>query len=255
MNGKGIGKMSQSYIEKLQKHIKLIEEEQLLIDEGARQIAKTIEQDGLIYIFGCGHSHMFGEEFFYRAGGLGNVRPILYEPLMLHEGAAQSSNNEKKNNYIDNFIEEYPITDKDTLIVISTSGRNPVPIDIAKYGKKRGAQVITISSFDYLNYESSRHKDGIFLKHAGLININNHVPYGDSLCQTHEVSHSPVSTIIGMTIMHQMISAAIDQAEVETLPVFISGNISGSSDHNKQILEQYGERVPMLVANLEESNA
>ena len=58
-------------------------------------VAKTIENDGLIYIFGCGHSHLIALDCFYRAGGLANVYPILDGKLMLHESASYSSVLEK----------------------------------------------------------------------------------------------------------------------------------------------------------------
>ena len=59
-------------------------------------VKAVLVRDGLIYVFGCGHSHIPAEEAFYRAGGLANVAPVFYESLMLHEGAAESSRLEKQ---------------------------------------------------------------------------------------------------------------------------------------------------------------
>jgi DNA-binding MurR/RpiR family transcriptional regulator len=56
------------------------------ITSTAVELAKIINQGGVIYIFGCGHSHIFAEDVFYRAGGIAPVRPIFIEPLMLHQG-------------------------------------------------------------------------------------------------------------------------------------------------------------------------
>ena len=64
--------------------------------QAAQMVKKTLVQNGLIYSFGCGHSHILAEEAFYRAGGLANVVPVFYEPLMLHKGAAESSRLEKQ---------------------------------------------------------------------------------------------------------------------------------------------------------------
>lgn len=47
------------------------------IEEAGAELARTLEQDGLLYVFGCGHSHMLAEELFYRAGGLAPVYPIF----------------------------------------------------------------------------------------------------------------------------------------------------------------------------------
>lgn len=242
--------MNNTYINIIQKQIGLLEEEQVKLEESSKLVQEVITNDGLIYIFGCGHSHMFAEEFFYRAGGLANVVPILYEPLMLHKGAAQSSVNEKKHDYTKHFINDYKLTNNDLIFVISTSGRNPVPIDVAKYAKECGTKIITISSFAYHQNEVSRHSSGQFLSELGDVNIDNHVPYGDSVYEIKGISHSPVSTIIGMTIMHEIISLGLNSLDIE-LPVFQSGNISGTELHNKNLIQKYENRIPMLSMNLE----
>ncbi len=243
--------MENSYIELVKKQLDDLNSEEEKFIGAADYVKEVIDNDGVIYIFGCGHSHMFSEEFFYRAGGLANVVPILYEPLMLHKGAMQSSINEKKNNYTNNFIKNYKITENDILIVISTSGRNPVPIDVGLYGKNCGCKVITISSFAYPLIETSRHNESIFLNEVGNINIDNKVTFGDAMMSKNKIPHSPSSTIIGMTILHQIISKAINASTLENLPIFKSGNISGTTNHNEQLVNKYKNKIPMLAMNLE----
>ena len=48
-------------------------------------------KDGMIYIFGTGHSHMLAEEGHFRAGGFAPICPILNSSLMLHEDTTFSS--------------------------------------------------------------------------------------------------------------------------------------------------------------------
>lgn len=250
MNGEDIGNMI--YCNKIQTALTALNNERESIQEAAKIVAKCIDKDGIIYFFGCGHSHIFGEEFFYRAGGLANVQPILYEPLMLHQGAAQSSVNEKKNNYVDSFIEQYSFTPNDVLIVVSTSGINPVPIDVAVVASALGTKVITISSFVYAEIEQSRHQNNYYLKQIGDVNIDNHVPHGDAILSTKGINHSPISTVIGITLIQEIVAQALNQVKIEQLPIFISGNISGSKEHNQQLVNKYRNRVPMLALNLEE---
>src|SRR5699024_8434035 len=71
----------------------------------AHNVADAIQQDGIIHLFGCGHSHILTEEVYYRAGGLVPMHPILHEPLMLHEGAVRSSSLERKNDYAKEFMD------------------------------------------------------------------------------------------------------------------------------------------------------
>lgn len=247
----GLLVMKTNYINKVCELLLENSKETVELNKAIDAVTNCLESDGLIYLFGCGHSHIFGEEFFYRAGGLANVYPILYEPLMLHEGAMQASVNEKKNDFISNFITDYEFTTKDVIFVTSTSGINPVPIDVAMYAKEQGATAITISSFIYKENEQSRHIQDLYLSEVGDINIDNNVLYGDALIASSKTDHSPVSTIVGISILHEIISNAINSAEVENIPVFISGNISGSKDHNSKLVKRFEERIPMLSKNLE----
>ena len=91
--------------------------------QAAQMAARTIQNDGIIYIFGCGHSHLIALDNFYRAGGLCNVCPILDADLMLNDGAAKSSKMEKMQGLAENILERYCLTDKDCLFIISTSGK------------------------------------------------------------------------------------------------------------------------------------
>ena len=65
-------------------------DEAAALAEATKKVAEVIANDGLIFTFGCGHSHLPGLDAFYRAGGLANVSPMLDTDLMLHNGAAKS---------------------------------------------------------------------------------------------------------------------------------------------------------------------
>ena len=81
------------------------------LEKAAKMIAETIKNDGIIYIFGCGHSHLIALDCFYRAGGLANVSAMLDTDLMLHNGAAKSSKMEKMEGIAESIFERYCITD------------------------------------------------------------------------------------------------------------------------------------------------
>ena len=62
------------YLEKITENLKRIEcEEAKKLAEASREVARVIKGGGLIFTFGCGHSHLPGLDAFYRAGGLANV--------------------------------------------------------------------------------------------------------------------------------------------------------------------------------------
>ena len=103
------------------------------IERAVASVANTLEQGGMVYAFGTGHSHMLAEELFYRAGGLVKVYPILDESLMLHSNASRSSQVERLPGYaatlLGNGIDP---TETDTVFIFSNSGRNAVPVEMAQ---------------------------------------------------------------------------------------------------------------------------
>jgi len=224
------------------------------ISNASEKIAESIQNDGILYVFGCGHSHMFGEELFFRAGGLAPIYPIFHEPLMLHEGPVNASQIERKNDYAEKFITDYDILKKDVVLVVSTSGINPVPVDVANYAKSKGATVITITSKEYSSSQESRHKEDLKLFDVGDIVIDNKVPEGDAALEHDNLSvaFGPLSSVIGITVIQSIIANATSlmiENDFEP-PVFLSGNIAGSDDHNNRLVEKYSERIPLLKEGL-----
>jgi len=232
----------------------LADEQQNHIKQVAEKLTGVIANDGIIYLFGCGHSHIFGEDVFYRAGGLAPVRPILIEPLMLHQGAARSSQLEKQDNYIDKHLQEYPITSNDALIVISTSGINPAPIDAILWGKSAGATTIAITSFLYAEKFPSRHLSGKYLRDYADMAIDNHVPCGDAVLTVdkNQPPFAPVSSVLGIFLLQAIFAQVISNLSHRhlPLPVFLSGNIPGSTEHNIKLVNHYSLRIPELSKGL-----
>src|SRR5690625_3025507 len=121
--------MIHNYFSNITDLLKKVEkEEQDVLTKASKKVSESIQNDGVVHLFGCGHSHILTEEVYYRAGGLVPIHPILHEPLMLHEGAMRSSKLEKKNDYAETFMKYQDIQESDLGFVISTSERNPGPI-------------------------------------------------------------------------------------------------------------------------------
>lgn len=240
--------MISNYFNEMRNLMNIVENTEMnSMKEAAELLAECIRNDGIIHLFGCGHSHILTEEVYYRAGGLVPIHPILHEPLMLHEGAVKSSEIERKNSYADSFMDKQDIRENDILIVISTSGRNPVPIDVAKIGKEQGAKTIGITSRDYSASQPSRHSSGHRLYEAVGLVLDNHAPPGDAML-THEkvdIKFSPSSTVIGSLILNSVIAEtiAVLAENDDNPPVFLSGNIDGSDDHNNSLIKKYSDRI------------
>ncbi|HJV16758.1 MAG TPA: SIS domain-containing protein [Bacillales bacterium] len=243
--------MLNQYFQKLKVLLCTIEkEEEENLKTAAKKVAQCIQENGIIHLFGCGHSHMLGEELFYRAGGLVPVNPILIEDLMLHKGAVRSSQLEKQNDFAEQFMGNVNIDPKDLVIVVSTSGRNPVPVDVAEWAKKRGAFVIAITSPRYAKSQSSRHKNGKYLYNSVDLPIDNHIEVGDALMKhdAYDVPFGSGSTVVGMSIVNGIMVEAVNIMIENHFnpPIFLSGNIDGAEEHNRGLIDKYKDRIPML---------
>ena len=220
--------------------------EEQSIEKIAEEILNGLSRGGIIQLFGCGHSHLISEESFYRAGGLVPVQPIFVEPLMLHKGALQSSENEKDPEFIHTFENQLDIRPEDTVIVISTSGRNPVPIDVALRAKESGAYTVSIQSLYYNGEEhSSKHESGSRLEDVVDAILNTRVPVGDGLLTMEGMRYAPASSVIGNTLLHATFSRVIEmmvERDIEP-PIFKSGNLNGSTEHNEQMISKYKNRI------------
>ncbi|MDF9758398.1 putative phosphosugar-binding protein [Peribacillus simplex] len=238
-----------SYFEEVQALLKIVgEQEKQSIKESVEHISKAVMSDGVIHLFGSGHSHILTEEVFYRAGGLAAIHPIFVEDLMLFKGASRSSQLERQNDLSEKFMLDEDIRPGDVCIVISSSGVNPVPIDVAIIAKEKGAFVIGLTSPEYANSCPSRHKKKLYLHDVVNLVIDNHISKGDTLLKSNNISFGSGSTVIGAVLLNMIFTQVIETIIESgvTPPVFLSSNIEGADEHNQKIIAKYKTRIPQL---------
>lgn len=230
-------------IETIRKH------ERMKILSAAEIVSETLMSGGLVRVFGCGHSHILAEETFYRAGGLVSVSPIFYEPLMLHESATKSSTLEKSEGLAEKIFDTVKFGKHDMLFCISTSGINAVPVEFAKLAWEANIPVIGISSSEYLT-QKPNNQLGLHLQQVCTICINNYVPHGDACLKLEgsEIGMTPISTVSGTYIINSILAEAVRIAVEKgvEVPLYLSGNIPGGAEHNKELTEKYQSFIPYL---------
>lgn len=216
------------------------------IETASKMVAEVIKNDGIIYIFGCGHSHLIGLDCFYRAGGLVNVSAMLDTDLMLHNGAAKSSKMEKMSGIAESIFERYCLTEKDILITVSTSGKNAVPCEMAMTATKNGIPNISVVSSAYFNDKTENKK----LFECSDIYIDNCVPHGDAVMDITgtDVKMGSVSTAASSFILQSVLLEAAEIASKNgaELPIYKSGNIEGGAEFNKALIKKYMPRIKHL---------
>jgi uncharacterized phosphosugar-binding protein len=224
-----------TYIEQIQQLLDRIRVGQAAaIRAAGAMVAETLEHSGIIHTFGTGHSHMIAEEAFFRAGGLVPVNAILDGRLAFLDGALESTRAEREEGYARALIERERITAGDIAIVISNSGRNTVPIDMALEMKARGVDVIAITNLKQSAAAVSRHPSGKRLFEVVDLAIDTCVAEGDAMLRLEAVEQpiGPASTIAGAVIINSIMieTAALLSRGGRSVPVFPSANLGAASD-------------------------
>ena len=230
------------YLIKITECLQKIEvEEKEKLEKVYRAVADTIKNDGLIFTFGCGHSHLPGLDAFYRAGGLANVSPMLDTDLMLHNGAAKSSRMEKMSALAPEIFRRYTLTEKDMIFIFSASGKNQVPIEMADEAKKAKVKSVGVSSLAYAE------KGGKLHEHVDIA-IDCKIPYGDACMDVGEVKMGGLSTYTACFILNSCLinGAKLALKEGVKPPIYISGNVEGGREHNITLENAFMGRVKHL---------
>jgi len=226
-------------------------EERGAIEQAATVMADALLRGRLIYVFGCGHSAMLSMDLFYRAGGLILVHPIFDERVILtRQPVTETTDWEQRQGWAQDTFRDSGAEAGDVIIILSTSGRNPAPVDAALAAREAGLAVIAVTSRAYANAHPSRHSSGKRLHDAADVVIDNHVKPGDAALSLPglEQKVGPTSTALGSAIVQAVVVEALAKllARGEEPPVYISANIPGGKEHNEAILARYRERIRFL---------
>jgi uncharacterized phosphosugar-binding protein len=240
-----------SYLGRISAMVARLHEEQLeQIREAGRLVAEALRADRLVHVFGTGHSHMLAEEGLFRAGGLAPVNAILESGLMLHEGAAVSTRLEKLPGYSPIVADKYGFEEGDLLIVISNSGVNAAPVEMALLAKEAGLKVLAISSVAYSKSVEPRPGVSARLYEIADLTLDNLGEPGDAVVDVDGtgLKVGPTSTVIGATLLNAIFVEATCTLAAEGVepPVYRSSNMPGASEHNRRLVQRFAGRIRHL---------
>lgn len=217
------------------------------IEKAAELIADTIMNDGIIHSFGAGHSNLLAEEISFRAGTIVPVNHVIDISIAGTVNTVRSAYLERlegTGSVIFNHVHPGP---KDVFIVISNSGRNAAPVEIARDAQKNGNKVIALTSITYSKSQPSRHPSGKLLMDYVDIILDNCGAEGDICVKHPEMIQglAPTSTVAGAFILHSVMAQAVfnmKEADYEP-PVFMSGNYDAGMKFNQALLDRYWNRM------------
>jgi uncharacterized phosphosugar-binding protein len=225
------------------------------IDAAAKLLAGQIAGRGLIHVFGVsGHSVIGCEEFFWRAGGLACISPIFDLSLNLSGGGLKSTELERVAGVGDKAVKVLNLGMSDVLVITSIYGMNAATIDAALEAKKRGVQIIAITSKQHAAQTPrefiARHPSGKNLAEIADVTIDNHVPHGDCLISWpgYEQKLGPCSTVLVSCCVQWLVLETCRYCEEAgvPLPVWSGANVPGGDQLNKELIEHYAQRIKAL---------
>lgn len=187
--------------------------QQEVIVAAARAVADTVAAGGRWWVFGTGHSHLLVEELWGRAGGMVDVHPILEPSLMLHEGLRKSSLLERLPGLASVLLELHPMTAGDCLLVISNSGRNAVPVELAEQAARRDVTVIALTSLAHTESVTSRAPSGRVLADVADLVIDNCGVPGDAILPYRQGTVGATSTVVGAMLLQALSVEVIAELE------------------------------------------
>lgn len=239
------------YLDTVSALLQRVRDEQLpTLDAAAAQIADCIITGGLWHVFGSGHSQLLAAELFYRAGGLVPVNAILDVPLSVMVNARRSTWLERMPGYAEQILQDEPVRAGDVVLVISNSGRNAVPIEVALAARDRGATVLALTSVQFSRRVSSRHPSGKKLLDCAELVFDNYGVDGDAAVQVPGCPSavSATSTVVGSALLQALSAATVSalQRRGHAAPLWQSANGDAGEHSNATHVAEYQGRIKRL---------
>ncbi|RLU90507.1 SIS domain-containing protein [Streptomyces griseocarneus] len=219
------------------------------IAEAGSMIADIVADGGRLFVFGAGHSSLPAQDVVYRAGGIALMN-LLAVPGVIGLDvmpATLGSALERVDGLAGAVLDTSPAQPGDLLIIISLSGRNSLPVEMAMNARALGLKVIGVTSLAYAEHTRSRHASGTFLKdHCDLV-VDSKIDIGDAELTADNIAapFGPASTVVTSALMQAIVATAAGELAARGIdpPMLRSGNVDGGHEWNGRVMDEYGDRI------------
>ncbi|MFD7223526.1 SIS domain-containing protein [Streptomyces sp. NPDC059892] len=225
------------------------DEESANVAAAGAAIADTVAAGGRLFAFGAGHSSLAAQDVVYRAGGFA-VMNLLTVPGVVGVDvmpATLGSALERVDGLAGAVLDSSPARAGDLLVIISLSGRNALPVEMAMNARALGLKVIGVTSVAYATETTSRHLTGTYLKDHCDIVLDSKIAVGDAELTADgiEAPFAPASTVVTSALMQAMMAAAAGELAERGIepPLLRSGNVDGGTEWNGRVMTEYGDRI------------
>jgi len=217
------------------------------LERAAQAAFESLQADGVFHVFGSGHSHALAEEAYHRAGGLVPVNAIQEAFLTPLTPPSTSGQLERVSGLARIILEGHDLRPGEVLMVVSNSGINAVPVEMALEGKSRGLTVVALTSLVHSRAVASRHESGKRLFEIADIVLDNCGEPGDAAVRYEGLPGkvAPTSLLAGSYIINSLVCRVVELflARGLTPPVYQSANVPGGDEHNRRLEAKYRGRI------------
>ncbi len=240
------------YLDAAQSILARIRDTQLdAIERAAELCTQTIAGDGLVHLFGTGHSRIFVEEMFPRHGSFPGFHPIVELSLTYHN-LVVGSNGQRQAMYLEHvegfgqvILRNFVFAKPDCFLIFSNSGINEVVVDVALEAHRQNLPVIAVVSLDHCNRSAALHSSGKKLPDVADVVIDNCTPGGDALVRVPglEDAVGPGSTIGAAAVTNALKCRIAEKLTALGKPpiVLTSSFFIGSEASKKRFEECYDD--------------
>ena len=255
--------LTQTYLQKSRELIEIVSAQEDNIAKAADLFAETILADRMVHVFGSGHSRMMTEEMWPRYGSFPGFNPIVELSLSFHNlvvgcnGQRQAMFLENTSGLAEQILRNFELSEKDTALVISSSGCNRVPIEMAELFQKQGIKVDALVS--KLHSDASKTKDtrGKKLSDFADLILDTGAPVGDSMIKIQglDTPVSPGSTLGGCLVINSIKAEVAQRLTDAGQPpkVLTAGAVIGAeraTEIFQAAYDEHGRRLSRYYATL-----
>ena len=202
--------VTERYLGECERLIATVSAQQDAIRQAAAWFAETILAGRMVHVFASGHSRIMVEEMWPRYGSFPGFHPIVELSLTFHNMVV-GANGQRQAMFIENvsglaerILRNFAISPQDSALVISSSGCNVVPIEIADLFQRKGVRVVSIVSLRHSERSKSRHAAGKKLQDFSDLVLDTGAPAGDAMVTIEGLPTpvSPGSTVGGCMLIN-----------------------------------------------------
>ncbi|HET8737764.1 MAG TPA: SIS domain-containing protein [Pricia sp.] len=249
--------VTKEYLKKGNRIISIVEEQEDTIRQVARMFASSILNGRMVHLFGSGHSRMMVEEMWPRYGSFPGFNPIVELSLSFHN-LVVGSNGQRQAMFLENvpglasrILRNFDTSPQDSALVISSSGCNVVPIEMAEEFQKRNIKVVALVSRLHSEGSTSKKADGKKLTDFADIILDTGAPLGDAMIYLEGLDSpvAPGSTLGGVLLINCLKAeiAKILHENGKTPIVLSSGKIVGEKRAVELFESAYDEHAHLMA--------